>query len=70
MNQIRYFTNGRSIWRFEDGCTPQIRSVDSAVWRASLFPTLAQFLAEPEDIHETTPEEAEGPARLHHDYFH
>lgn len=68
MSEVRYFKTGRSYWKFETGRQPQIRSAASGVWRNSLFPSLNQFLSEPEGIQEAAQDEAEPPTRTYHDY--
>ena len=59
MTTTRYFKSGRMLWKFAPGKAPVQRHELDDEWDESVFVSLAEFLADPDDAIETTEEDAE-----------
>jgi len=59
MTPTRYFRSGRMLWKFAPGKAPVQRHQFDNEWDSSLFVSLDEFLAEPDEATETNAEDAE-----------
>ena len=59
MTTTRYFKSGRMFWKFAPEKAPVQRHELDDEWDSSLFVSLEEFLADPDDVIETTEEDAE-----------
>jgi len=58
-NMTRYFTHGKTIWKFAPGKWPMQRHATDDEWDSSIFSSLEEFLADSAEATEITEEEGE-----------